>query len=117
MMYCRTPKYHSARPVEHADQCAGEDLDAEEAADLLVDVVHDLDRELLLRQRRSGDLHQLALEQVAGDQEEEDEEQDHRELPEERQGVLAAGPQVFGGAEGGLDDLHSRDTALRRRRV
>ena len=66
-------------------------------------------RDLLLGQRRSGDLHQLPLEEIAGHQQEEHQEQHHRELPEEAEHVLAARPQVVGGAERRLDDLDARD--------
>ena len=60
----------------------------------LVDLVEDLYRDFLLRQRRSGDLHQLALVEIAGDEEKVDEEQDHRELAEEPEKPHAAHPEI-----------------------
>ena len=92
--YCWTPNHHSTSARRDGDDGAGEDLHAEEAADLLVDLVHDLDGDLLPRQRRSGDLHELPLVEIAGDQEEVDEEQHDRELSEEREQAHAAGPEI-----------------------
>ncbi len=69
-----------------------------------------------LRERRAGDLHQLALVQVAGDEQEVDEEQDHAELAEESEESDAAHPEIVGGSEGGLDDLHALDLAAGARR-
>ena len=71
---------HVATPtttlVTHADE--------QESLDLRVDLVEDLHGDLLLLERRPGDLHQLALEQIAGRQQEEDEEDDQHRLPGER---------------------------------
>ena len=54
-----------------------------------------------------GDLDQLALVQVPGDEEEVSEEEDHGELAEESHEPRAADPDVVGRAEGWLDDLHA----------
>jgi hypothetical protein len=43
-------------------------------------VVQYLDRHLLVRQRRSRQLHELALELIAAEQQEEHQEDDHRRL-------------------------------------
>ena len=66
-------------------------------------------------ERRAGDLHQLALVEVAGDEQEVDEEEDHRELAEKSQEADAAHPEIVGGPERRLDDLHALHRAFRAR--
>src|SRR5688572_7389445 len=50
----------------------------------MVDVVQDLNRDLLSLQRRSGELHEFPLDEIAGGEKEEDEKEDEGGLPGER---------------------------------
>jgi hypothetical protein len=103
VLHAEPPERHTRR---HGDDDAREHGHAEEAADLRVDLVHDLDGDLLLRERRPRDLHQLAFVQVAGNEEEVHEEQHHSRLTEEPHQSGAARPEILPRVEGRLDDLH-----------
>ena len=63
---------------------------------------------------RSGNLHELALVEIARDEQEVDEEKDHGELPEEAEEAHAADPDVVRGSERGLDDLHALELVASR---
>ena len=121
--YCSSAEPPERDAGRDRDEHAGQHLDADEALDLLVDFVEDLHRDLLLRQLRTGDLHELALVEIAGDQEEVDEEQNHGELADETHEASPADPDVVRGSERRLDDLHPLNSArpdwrrLGRRRV
>lgn len=78
---CLTPNHHSAHAVAAPTSALVEHLHLDEALDLPVDLVENLDGDLLLRERGAGNLHQLPLEQVTRDEHEVDEKQDDDELP------------------------------------
>ena len=94
MMNWFTPNTPQRRHRRDRDDEAGQQLNADEAGDLRVDLVEDLDGQLFLPQRRSGDLHDLSLVEITGDEEEVDEKEDHRELAGGGEQVHAAPVQV-----------------------
>ena len=102
------------RACRERDDEAGDELHFDEALDLLIDLVEDLHRHPLFRECRSGDLDDLALVEIAGDEQEVDEEEDHGKLPEEAEEAHAADPDVIRGSERGLDDLHALELVASR---
>ena len=64
----------------HGDQKTREHLHPHETLDLQVDVVEDLHRDLLLRERAAADLDEFALVEISGHEKEVDEKQHEHEL-------------------------------------
>ena len=73
---CSSPSAAERQPRRHADDRAREHLHEQERLDLPIDLLEDLHGDLLLRQRRPDDLHQLAPVEIARRQQEVDEEED-----------------------------------------
>ena len=105
MIEWSTPNHHSASAGRDRDDDAREHLHAHEALDLQVDVVEDLHGDLLLRERRPGNLDELAFVEIAGDEKEVDEEQHQHELSREAEQPDAARPEVVGRPERRLHDF------------
>src|ERR1700750_37541 len=94
----------------HRNERAREHLHAHEAFNLQVDVVENLHRDLLLRERAAADLDEFALVQIAGDEKEVDEKENEHELTRKSEEPNAARPEIIAGAERRLDHFDLLDS-------
>ena len=86
-------------PHQQRQQHVGDEQHEHVVLDRRVDVFEDVHRDLFLRQRRPRQLDELALERVAGEQQEEHEEHDHRGLRNETRQADGTGQQPVHDAE------------------
>ena len=105
---CWTPNHQSTSDVATATTALVMHLHAQESADLLVDLVHDLDRDLFPVSVGPAIFTSFRLKRSPVTRRKNTRNSTIANCPRKASTPTPAGPQIFGGRERRLDDLHPR---------
>ena len=110
---CSRPTVRNAIHETTPTTTLGNHQHQQESFDLGIDLVEDLNGDFPALERRPGDLHQLALEQVAGGEQEEDEEDDQHRFAGEGRDACRSPHHVLADVDGRFLDLHTLHASRR----